>query len=167
MVLKGIVVVPWWSATSGSIVGVVIEPLVLELPGQTNAVLHLVFGVLVKRARAVEDLLVLFVVVALSVRLTDGGDHLVMILEGIVVVPRWSATSDAVIIVVVWLFGLEFLSQAKAVLHLMSAVLLERTRAIENLLVLLIVVALGARFIDGGGDVVWPAATILTRLRSF
>ena len=59
---------------SGSIVGVVIEPLVLELPGQTNAVLHLVFGVLVKRAWAVKDLLVLFVVVVLGARLTDGSN---------------------------------------------------------------------------------------------
>ena len=73
MVLKGIVVVPWWSATSGSIVGVVIEPLVLELPGQTNAVLHLVFGVPVKRAWVVEDLLVLFIVVTLGARLTNSG----------------------------------------------------------------------------------------------
>ena len=53
MVLKGVVVVPRWSATSGSIIGIVIEPLVLELPGQTNAVLHLVFGVLVKRTQAI------------------------------------------------------------------------------------------------------------------
>ena len=74
MVLKGIVVAPRWSVTSGSIVGVVIEPLVLELLSQANAVLHLVFGVLMKRARAIEDLLVLFVIVALGARLTDGGD---------------------------------------------------------------------------------------------
>ena len=59
MVLKGIVVAPRWSATSSSIIGVVIEPLVLELLGQTNAVLHLVFGVLMKRAQAIEYLLVL------------------------------------------------------------------------------------------------------------
>jgi len=36
-----------------------------------------VFGVLVKRARAIEDLLVLFVVVALGARLTDDGDDVV------------------------------------------------------------------------------------------
>ena len=40
----------------------------------TEAVFHLVFGVLVKRARAVEDLLVLFIIVTLGVRLTNGGD---------------------------------------------------------------------------------------------
>jgi len=77
VVLKGIVVAPRWSATSSSIVGVVVEPLVLELLSQTNAVLHLVFGVLVKMARAIEDLLVLFIVVALGARLTDGGDDVV------------------------------------------------------------------------------------------
>ena len=74
MVLEGIVVALRWSATSGSIIGVVIEPLVLELLSQDNAVLHLVFGVLVTRAQAVEDLLVLFVIVALGARLTDGSD---------------------------------------------------------------------------------------------
>ena len=31
----------------------------------------------------------------------DGGNYLVMILEGIVIVPRWSAASDAVVVVVV------------------------------------------------------------------
>ena len=84
----------------------------------------------------------------------DSGDHLVMILEGIVVVPRWSATSSSIIVVVVLLFGLELLSQAKAVLHLVLAVLMERARAFEDLLVLLIVVVLGMRFINGGNDVV-------------
>ena len=49
----------------------------------------------------------------------------------------------------------------------MLGVLVERARAIEDLLVLLIVVALGVRFIDGSDDVVWPAAVILTRLGSF
>ena len=77
MVLEGIVVAPRWSATSSSIVGVVVQLLVLELLSQTEAVLHLVFAVLVKRAWAVEDLLVLFIVVALGVRLTDGGDPVV------------------------------------------------------------------------------------------
>ena len=40
----------------------------------------------------------------------DSGDHFVMILEGVVVVPRWSATSGSIVIVVVLLFGLELLS---------------------------------------------------------
>ena len=31
----------------------------------------------------------------------DGGDHLVMILEGIVVAPRWSAASNSIIGVVI------------------------------------------------------------------
>ena len=77
MVLKGIVVAPRWSATSSSIVGVVVEPLVLELLSQTNAVLHLVFGILVKRARAVEDLLVLLIIVALGARFINCGDDVV------------------------------------------------------------------------------------------
>ena len=84
-----------------------------------------------------------------------------MILEGIVVIPRWSAISSSVIVVVIVLHGLELLSQAKVVLHLVFGVLVERARAIEDLLVLLIVVALGLRFIDGGDDVVWLATTIL------
>ena len=33
VVLKGVVVVPRWLVTSVSIVGIVVEPLVLELPG--------------------------------------------------------------------------------------------------------------------------------------
>ena len=53
----------------------------------------------------------------------DSGDHFVVILEG-VVVPRWSVTSGSVVIVVV-LFGLELLSQAKVVLLLVLAVLVE------------------------------------------
>ena len=57
----------------------------------------------------------------------DGGNHFVMILEGIVViVPRWSVASCSVVVVVVWLFSLELLSQAEAVLHLVLAVLVER-----------------------------------------
>ena len=90
-----------------------------------------------------------------------------MILEGIVIAPRWSTASGSIVGVVVQLFVLELLGQAKAVLHLMSGVLVERARAIEDLLVLLVIVALGARFIDGGDDVVWPAAAILTRPGSF
>ena len=77
-----------------------------------------------------------------------------MILEGIVVVPRWSAVSGSVVVVVVQLFSLEFLSQAEAVLHLMLAVLVEGARAFKDLLVLLVVVALGARFVNGSDDVV-------------
>ena len=77
-----------------------------------------------------------------------------MILEGIVIAPRWSAAFGAVVVVVVQLFGLEFLSQAEAILHLMLGILVERAQAVEDLLVLLIIVALGARFIDGGDAVV-------------
>ena len=49
----------------------------------------------------------------------------------------------------------------------MFGVLVKRARVVEDLLVLLIIVALGPRFIDGSDDVVWPAAVILTRLGSF
>ena len=94
--------------------------------------------------------------------LEDGGDHLVVVLESIVIVPRWSVASGSVVGVVIQLFVLELLSQAKAVLHLVLAVLVERARALEDLLVLLVIVALGARFINGGNDVVWSAAAILT-----
>ena len=75
--------------------------------------------------------------------------------------------SGSIVGVVVQLLVLELLSQAEAVLHFMSGILMERTQAVEDLLVLLVVVALGARFIDGGDDVVWPAAVILTILGSF
>jgi hypothetical protein len=47
------------------------------------------------------------------------------------------------------------------------SILVERARAVEGLLVLLIIVALGMRFTNSGDDVVWPAATVLTRLGSF
>ena len=77
-----------------------------------------------------------------------------MVLEGIVIAPRWSAASSSVVAVIVWLFSLELLSQAKAVLHLMLGVLVERAWAIKDLLVLLIIVALGARFINRGDDMV-------------
>ena len=53
----------------------------------------------------------------------DGGDHFVMILEGIVVALRWSAVSGSVDVVVILLFSLELLSQAEAVLHLVLIVL--------------------------------------------
>ena len=49
----------------------------------------------------------------------------------------------------------------------MLGILVERARTVKDLLVLLVVVVLGARFIDGSDDVVWPAAVILTRLGSF
>ena len=77
-----------------------------------------------------------------------------MILKGIVIAPRWSAASGFVVGVVVWFFILELLSQAETVLHLMLGVLVERARAVEDLLVLLIIVALGVRFIDSSDDVV-------------
>ena len=46
----------------------------------------------------------------------------------------------------------------------MLAILVEGAHAFVDLLVLLIVVALGARFINGGDDVVWSVVAILTRL---
>ena len=49
----------------------------------------------------------------------------------------------------------------------MLGVLVERAWDIEDLFVLLIIVALGTRFINHGDDVVCPVAAILTRLRSF
>ena len=42
----------------------------------------------------------------------NSGDHFVVILEGVIVVPRWSATSGSVVVVVVVLFGLELLCLA-------------------------------------------------------
>ena len=75
--------------------------------------------------------------------------------------------SNSIVVVVVWLFGLELLSQAEAVLHLMLGIFVEGAWALEDLLVLLIIVVLGARFINGSDNVVWPAAMILTRLGSF
>ena len=65
----------------------------------------------------------------------DGGNHFVMILEGVVVAPRWSAASGSIVVVVVWHFSLELLSQAEAVLHLMLGILVETAWAIEDLLV--------------------------------
>ena len=72
----------------------------------------------------------------------DSGDHFVMILEGVIVVPRWPATSGSVVVVVVLLFALEFLSQAKAVLHLGLAVLVEGAWAFKDFLILLVIVTL-------------------------
>ena len=96
----------------------------------------------------------------------DGGDHLVMILKGIIIAPRWSVASIP-IGVVIQLLVLELLGQAKAVFHLMLCVLVERARTIEDLLILLVIVPLGARLIDSSNEVVWSAATILTGLEPF
>ena len=89
-----------------------------------------------------------------------------MILEGIVIAPRWSAASVPVG-VIIQLLVLELLGQAKAVFHLMFCVLVERARTIEDLLILLVIVPLGARLIDSSNEVVWPATMILTRLEPF
>ena len=97
----------------------------------------------------------------------DSGDHFIMILEGVVVVPRWSAISGSIVIVVVLLLGLELLSQAKAVLHLVLVVLVEGAQAFKDFLVLLIIVSFGARFINGGDDVVCLATAILTSFGPF
>ena len=77
-----------------------------------------------------------------------------MILEGVIVVPRWLATSGSIVVAIVLIFGLELLSQTKVVLHLVLVVLVEGARAFEDLLILLIIVALGVRFVNGGDDVV-------------
>ena len=49
----------------------------------------------------------------------------------------------------------------------MLVVLVEWARAFEDFLVLLIIVTFGARFINGGDDVVWSAAAILTSFGPF
>ena len=49
----------------------------LELLSQTEAVFHLVFGVLVQGARTIEDLLVLLIVVTFCVRLIDVGNKVI------------------------------------------------------------------------------------------
>ena len=77
MVLEGIVIAPRQSTASVPTVGVIVQLFVLELIGQTEAVFHLVFGILVEGAWAVEDLLVLLVVVVLGARLIDGSDKVV------------------------------------------------------------------------------------------
>ena len=89
-----------------------------------------------------------------------------MVLEGVAIAPRWSTASVSTVGVIVQLFVLELLSQIEAVLHLVLGVLMERARAVEDLLVLLIIVALGMWLIDCSNKVVWPAAAILTRLGS-
>ena len=90
-----------------------------------------------------------------------------MVLEGVVIAPRWSVASVPAVGVVVQLFVLELLGQTEAVFHLVFGVLVEGARAVEDLLVLLVVVALGVRLINGSDKVVWLAAAILTRLGSF
>ena len=49
----------------------------------------------------------------------------------------------------------------------MLGVLVERAWAIKDLLVLLVIVALGSRLVNSGDDMVWSVAAILTRLGSF
>ena len=49
----------------------------------------------------------------------------------------------------------------------MLAILVERAWALEDFLVLLIAVTLGARFINDSDDVVWLAAAILASFRPF
>ena len=78
----------------------------------------------------------------------------------------WSTISSSIVGVIIQLLVLELLSQAKAVLHLVLGILVKRERAIKDFLVLLIIVVLSARLIDGGDDVVWLAAVILTGLGS-
>ena len=48
----------------------------------------------------------------------------------------------------------------------MLGILVERARAVEDLLILLVVVALGSRLVNSGDDMVWLVAAILTRLRA-
>jgi len=92
----------------------------------------------------------------------DSGDHFVMIPKSVVAVPKWSVTSVSIVVVIVLLFGLELLSQAKAVLHLVLAILVEGAQAFEDFLVLLVIVTFGMSFVNGGDDVVWLATAILT-----
>ena len=88
-----------------------------------------------------------------------------MVLEGIIIIPRRSASSVPAIVIVV-LFLLELLSQTKAVLHLVFGILVQGAWSVKDLLVLLIVVMLCARLIDVGNKVIWSAAAILTRFVS-
>ena len=88
-----------------------------------------------------------------------------MVLEGVIIIPWWSASSVPTIVIVV-LFLLEFLSQTKAIFHLVFGVLVQGARTVQNLFVLLVVVTLCARLIDVGNKVIWSAAAILTRFES-
>ena len=105
MVLEGIVIAPRWLAAFGSVVGVVIQLFVLELLSQTEAVLHLVFGILMKRARAIEDLLVLFVIVVLGTRLTDGDDDVFWLAAAILARPMSFCPITAAIVMVTVVVG--------------------------------------------------------------
>ena len=49
----------------------------------------------------------------------------------------------------------------------MLGVLVERARAIEDLLVLLVIVALGSRFVNNNDNMVWSVVAIMTRLGTF
>jgi len=44
---------------------------------------------------------------------------------------------------------------------------MEGARALEDFLLLLIIVTFGTRFVNGGDDVVWSVGTILTSFRPF
>ena len=63
------------------------------------------FGVLVKRAWAVEDLLVLFVVVTLGVRLTNGGDDVFWPVTAILARPVSSCSITAAIAMIAAIVG--------------------------------------------------------------
>ena len=63
------------------------------------------FGILVKRAWAIEDLLVLFIVVVLGARLTDGGDYVVWAAAVILARPRSSYTITATVAMVAAIVG--------------------------------------------------------------
>lgn len=92
----------------------------------------------------------------------DGGDHLIMVLEGVVVVPRWSASTVAIVFGVILLIILEFLGQPHAVLHLVFGALVERAWSFKDFLVLLIVVALGAGLVDRSNDILLSVAAKLS-----
>ena len=49
----------------------------------------------------------------------------------------------------------------------MLGIFVEGAWALEDLLILLVIVALGLRFFDGGNNVAWSTAVILTGLGSF
>jgi hypothetical protein len=93
----------------------------------------------------------------------DGGYHLIVVLEGGVVVFRWSVLLVLIIVAVILLLVLEFLGEAVAVLHLVLGIFVERTGSIQDLLVLLVVAPLGVGFTDRGDVVVWSASTKLGR----
>ena len=49
----------------------------------------------------------------------------------------------------------------------MLGILVERERAAEDLLVLLVIVALGSRFVNNNDNIVWSVVAIMTRLGTF